>query len=215
MPVAALRPGASAGRPGASPVQVKAACTCVAAMASGFGLNGKAGRCIRFMMHALTLLYTFRVLSLKALLPQVLSVVDGLLRGVRCSQLAVCQGGGFCPATTYQLGPLSGCVQCMAETDNPNKCIEQREDYFECLHHRKEVWHALRQAVASLYLLGTRDCEGLVDGRNCWRYTDTSLLQFTRLNAIYAERKRQLKAGIDVLKDDQVTTKPAEAGKSH
>jgi len=29
--------------------------------------------------------------------------------------------------------------QCMMETDKPSKCAELREDYFECLHHRKEV----------------------------------------------------------------------------
>mmetsp|Transcript_8226 Transcript_8226/g.21201 ORF Transcript_8226/g.21201 Transcript_8226/m.21201 type:complete len:169 (-) Transcript_8226:303-809(-) len=28
---------------------------------------------------------------------------------------------------------------CMVETDKPSKCIDLREDYFECLHHRKEV----------------------------------------------------------------------------
>mmetsp|Transcript_8225 Transcript_8225/g.21200 ORF Transcript_8225/g.21200 Transcript_8225/m.21200 type:complete len:88 (-) Transcript_8225:394-657(-) len=28
---------------------------------------------------------------------------------------------------------------CMVETDKPSKCIDLREDYFECLHHRKEI----------------------------------------------------------------------------
>ncbi|QDZ24012.1 hypothetical protein HOP50_12g65520 [Chloropicon primus] len=28
---------------------------------------------------------------------------------------------------------------CMMETDQPSKCAELREDYFECLHHRKEI----------------------------------------------------------------------------
>ena len=27
----------------------------------------------------------------------------------------------------------------MMETDQPSKCADLREDYFECLHHRKEV----------------------------------------------------------------------------
>lgn len=53
------------------------------------------------------------------------------------------------------LGRL-GCVQCMAETDNPNKCIEQREDYFECLHHRKEVRSSLAQAVAHVHVLDNK-----------------------------------------------------------
>lgn len=28
--------------------------------------------------------------------------------------------------------------QCMSETDDPHKCRELRDDYLECLHHRKE-----------------------------------------------------------------------------
>ncbi len=27
----------------------------------------------------------------------------------------------------------------MAEADDPRNCFEKREDYLECLHHRKEV----------------------------------------------------------------------------
>lgn len=30
-------------------------------------------------------------------------------------------------------------LQCMATTDNPRECYSKREDYLECLHHRKEV----------------------------------------------------------------------------
>ena len=30
-------------------------------------------------------------------------------------------------------------LQCMRDTDNPAKCRELRDDYLECLHHRKEV----------------------------------------------------------------------------
>ena len=30
-------------------------------------------------------------------------------------------------------------MQCMEDTDNPRKCHLHREDYLECLHHRKEV----------------------------------------------------------------------------
>lgn len=29
--------------------------------------------------------------------------------------------------------------QCISKTDDPNKCVEIRDDYLECLHHRKEV----------------------------------------------------------------------------
>lgn len=30
--------------------------------------------------------------------------------------------------------------ECMSKTDDPKKCNDFREDYLECLHHRKEVW---------------------------------------------------------------------------
>lgn len=29
--------------------------------------------------------------------------------------------------------------ECMSKTDDPKKCNDFREDYLECLHHRKEV----------------------------------------------------------------------------
>ena len=35
-------------------------------------------------------------------------------------------------------------LQCMSKTDDPMKCRPLRDDYLECLHHRKEV----RPAVA-------------------------------------------------------------------
>ncbi|EIE25824.1 fiber protein Fb14 [Coccomyxa subellipsoidea C-169] len=54
--------------------------------------------------------------------------------------------------------------KCMEDTDDPRKCHAYREDYLECLHHRKE---------------------------------------FARLNQIYRERRRQLAAGIDVLKEEE------------
>eukprot|EP00960_Hanusia_phi_P043006 755815-Hanusia_phi.AAC.5 len=28
---------------------------------------------------------------------------------------------------------------CMKQTDDPNTCVKLREDYFECLHHFKEI----------------------------------------------------------------------------
>ena len=30
---------------------------------------------------------------------------------------------------------------CVASTEDPKQCIDLRDDYFECLHHRKEVRH--------------------------------------------------------------------------
>ena len=57
-----------------------------------------------------------------------------------CANYALASEGGGCQScSSLLICSPPGCVQCMAETDNPNKCIEQREDYFECLHHRKEV----------------------------------------------------------------------------
>lgn len=29
--------------------------------------------------------------------------------------------------------------QCMSTADDPSECVKLREDYFECLHHRKEI----------------------------------------------------------------------------
>lgn len=29
--------------------------------------------------------------------------------------------------------------KCMTEADHPKKCVDYMEDYFECLHHRKEI----------------------------------------------------------------------------
>ena len=39
------------------------------------------------------------------------------------------------------LGKLAYLVfaQCMSNTDAPYKCRDLRDDYLECLHHRKEV----------------------------------------------------------------------------
>lgn len=30
-------------------------------------------------------------------------------------------------------------ADCMNNTDNPNECKFKRDDYKECLHHKKEV----------------------------------------------------------------------------
>ena len=36
-------------------------------------------------------------------------------------------------------------MQCMKDTDEPKKCRALRDDYLECLHHRKEVLMILPQ----------------------------------------------------------------------
>lgn len=35
--------------------------------------------------------------------------------------------------------PFLPCAQCMSKTDDPAKCRALRDDYLECLHHRREV----------------------------------------------------------------------------
>ncbi|TNY20117.1 hypothetical protein DMC30DRAFT_417296 [Rhodotorula diobovata] len=43
--------------------------------------------------------------------------------------------------------------KCYAGADAPEQCINQKEDYLECLHHTKEVSRALR--IKSEYLSKT------------------------------------------------------------
>jgi NADH dehydrogenase (ubiquinone) Fe-S protein 5 len=32
-----------------------------------------------------------------------------------------------------------GFIECMKDADTPSDCVDNREDYIECLHHRKEM----------------------------------------------------------------------------
>ena len=41
--------------------------------------------------------------------------------------------------TVFLRGTAMLLLQCMSDTDDPRKCHSYREDYLECLHHRKEV----------------------------------------------------------------------------
>ena len=38
-----------------------------------------------------------------------------------------------------ELTQCAWALQCMSKTDDPMKCRPLRDDYLECLHHRKEV----------------------------------------------------------------------------
>lgn len=43
----------------------------------------------------------------------------------------------LCSDALLPLRPPSS--QCMSTADSPTECANLREDYFECLHHRKEI----------------------------------------------------------------------------
>lgn len=97
----------------------------------------------------------------------------------------------------------------MNDTEDPKKCHSFREDYLECLHHRKEVrdgaWTPMQCARG---LLSAKACKVL------HLMVGIGLAQFSRLNQIYRERQRQLALGIDVLKEDdakQTTAKEASS----
>ena len=49
----------------------------------------------------------------------------------------------------YDLSVGFACQQCMETTDDPKKCFAFREDYLECLHHRKEVSTNVPGCIAS------------------------------------------------------------------
>ena len=61
---------------------------------------------------------------------------------------------------------------CMSKCQDPIQCAEKREDYFECLHHRKEVRIQCRVSGFT----------------RMW-------LQFARMNAIALELQRQKDGG--------------------
>ena len=51
--------------------------------------------------------------------------------------------------------------ECMSKTDDPRKCNDYREDYLECLHHRKEVRGVAMgdgYSACPLEWVGTRRC---------------------------------------------------------
>lgn len=39
-----------------------------------------------------------------------------------------------------------GFTECMKDADTPADCFDNREDYIECLHHRKEISRMRRVA---------------------------------------------------------------------
>jgi len=83
--------------------------------------------------------------------------------------------------------PLSR--QCMRETDDPRKCKERRDDYLECLHHRKEVREKERKGKEGFDVRARKKKMTLTAPA-----PPSFLSQFTRLNAIYREQKKQAAA---------------------
>lgn len=76
--------------------------------------------------------------------------------------------------------------ECMSETDDPAKCRMLRDDYLECLHHRREVLPAcvsLDVRAAGRFAPGS--VTSVSRGHKIWAWTLLPLaLQFTRLNMI-------------------------------
>lgn len=72
--------------------------------------------------------------------------------------------------------------ECMSKTDDPKKCADFRDDYLECLHHRKEVRRSL-----------PRCCTARATGDPCWHSFVAA--QFTKLNQYFREDKRQREGG--------------------
>ena len=71
----------------------------------------------------------------------------------------------------------------MREVDDPRACKAHRDDYLECLHHRKEArgWRGKDEAARP----GPPPAHP---------QPPSFSLQFTRLNSIYREQKKQAAA---------------------
>lgn len=65
--------------------------------------------------------------------------------------------------------------ECMSKTDSPKECRDFREDYLECLHHRKEVRRerlALERLVGGALMRGCRSMTRAlisIQWAECWR----------------------------------------------
>ncbi len=83
-------------------------------MASGFGVRGGPGRCVRLVQQGGNLEH-----------------LTALRRGPSSPASSPC----FCRCYPIWMD----FSECMSKTDDPKKCKDFRDDYLECLHHRKEV----------------------------------------------------------------------------
>ena len=97
-----------------------------AAMSSGFGVHGGPGRCVG---GACTPVVAFahlwhRVATL----------------GVSWKCLLALKPAPTSPALACSCYPIwMDFSECMSKTEDPKACKDFRDDYLECLHHRKEV----------------------------------------------------------------------------
>ena len=78
--------------------------------------------------------------------------------------------------------------ECMTTAEEPKACKDFRDDYLECLHHRKEVSGGG----------GVVGCRAACLPRAAHPVPDSFLMcmfvQFARLNAFFREDKRQREA---------------------
>ena len=84
--------------------------------------------------------------------------------------------------------------ECMSKTDDPRKCNDYREDYLECLHHRKEVRGVAMgddgyQCVCSLKCGCLGRCGPQEQFRDVHNHHAPS--QFLKLNTLFREVARQ------------------------
>ena len=127
-------------------------------MASGFWLDGCTRKVSAGNLAATSaLLIRWQPLSPLTSSSQMLPLVDGFLKGsIYPSDPARVDLYHPIPECLYTclmsaFDALHMTVQCMETTDDPRKCFAYREDYLECLHHRKEVG-ALSPSRPELYM---------------------------------------------------------------
>ena len=105
-------------------------------MASGFGITGATGRQAWSLLVHLFCDSCCTQLYPSSSYLQMFPKLDGLLRGnvhsipSKCCVLAL----SSCFADSTKCS-----VQCISKADDPKSCRTLRDDYLECLHHRKEV----------------------------------------------------------------------------
>ena len=102
-----------------------------------------------------------------------------------------CRGAPPPPATTPDPPRPQEFAECISEkSGSPSEkaaaCAELREDYVECLHHKKEARLAHQRAKGSRGSHVTGACASELP--KC-------VPQITRLNALSDERARKIKAG--------------------
>jgi len=86
--------------------------------------------------------------------------------------------------------------ECMSKVDDPKSCRDYRDDYLECLHHRKEVRPSSSRAIFTRTRHSHNSMRSIIlpcDGES--HLLLCSFLQYARLNAFFREDKRQREGG--------------------